>query len=133
MSIFRLKMELASPFRPYFRRRVIRYPAGHVLIRGDSLGSPIRLAAGLRLVSFRKAADLMHAFMQHGDDAEPSVALCLPVDEVPPVAKDVAVHPKLRRYRARRDRAGRDALEGFEQSRDAGIRLGFPQRSRLYR
>ena len=90
-------------------------------------------AAGLRLVIFQKAADLMHALMQHGDDADPSVAQCLPVDEMPPVTKDVAVHPELRRYRTRRDRAGRDALEGFEQPRDVGVRLGFPQRSRLYR
>ena len=65
----------------------------HVLARGNSLGSLIRFAVGSGLVIFQKAADLMHAFMQHGDDADPSVAQCLPVDEVPPVAKDGAVHP----------------------------------------
>ena len=62
--------------------------------------------------------------MPYVDNANRSVVQRLPVDEMPPEAEDIAVHAELRRNRSRDDRAGCDAVEGFEQSRDVGVRLG---------
>ena len=83
------------------------------------------LAKGLPLVVLQKSADLVHAFMQRGDNADGPIRQRLPVHEMPLVAENVAIHFELRRDRPRGDRPGRDALERFEQSADVRIRLGF--------
>jgi hypothetical protein len=65
----------------------------------------------------------VHAFVQDCHDADIAVGEPAPVDEVPLVAKDVAIDPERRRDGPRQDAVALDPVERLEQTGDVALRL----------